>query len=415
MNERGDQIQKLLGSLAKHADLIAQAFDGSVSAGDKQRNAGIEALFGLSILTPSDEDEYRLNPRLREFLADYFASYNAFQALRRVTGTMRQAREQWIELRRLKMSGIARDAIRLQAALDESVVEIAYSIEHNLGMLHSLLSTQYGNVEDLSSKLSQNRYYARQVAQFLGDVESIDAFVEAVGTEAIACGMLDVRQMVIRRLGAKRLTWTSQIKDAQAVISKRLFEAKLMEERLKRLSRYSLWLARHRTVDGWDLPVEESIDAVLVRPLPIKVRPQPDVADTDPVVWDAMIAAVSRLPLKATATHTKVDPALQIVIEDEKFVEEILSVEQLAIERLVGELRQSDSPASLLEWKSLQPELSHLLDETWLMFSSTQLRGMNYAVDFKGEVQIDPFPINESFFDIVVQRPKSASTTRSFA
>ena len=406
MTERGDQIQKLLGSLAKHADLIAQAFDGAVSGGDKQRNAGIEALFALSILTPFDEDEYRLNPRLREFLADYFASYQAFQALRRVTGTMRQAREQWSELRRLKTSGISRDAARLHAAFDESVVEIAYSIEHNLSMLHSLLSTQYGNVEDLSSKLSQNRYYARQVAQFLADVESIDAFVERVGDEAIACGMLDVRQMVSRRLGAKRLAWTSQIKDAQAVISKRLFEAKLMEERLQRLSRFALWLTRHRTVDGWELPVDETIDAALVRPQAAKVRPQPDVSDTDPVVWDAMITAASRVPPKSGPKRQEPDPEPQMMLDgDKEPVAEVLTAEQIAVERLAAEVCRSDAPTSLLAWKADKPELSHLSDETWLMFSSMQLKGMKYRLDFQSERRLEPCPINDPFFDIHVTRP----------
>lgn len=198
MTERGDQVQKLLASLAKHADLIAEAFEGAVSGGDKQRNSGIEALFGLGVLKPYDEDSYRLNPRLREFFADYFSSYHAFQALRRVSGTMQQAQEQWRELRRLKVVGATKDVGRLYAALDESIVEMAYSIEHNLAMLHSLLSTQYGNVDDLSSKLRQNRYYARQVAQFLRDVEGIDAFVEQIAEEAIASGLGDVRHLVTR-------------------------------------------------------------------------------------------------------------------------------------------------------------------------------------------------------------------------
>ena len=95
MSERGEQVQRLLAGLAKHADLVAEAFEGSVSGGDRQRNASIEALSSLSVLKPYDEDSYRLNPRLREFIADYFTSYQAFQALRRVSGTMQQAREQF--------------------------------------------------------------------------------------------------------------------------------------------------------------------------------------------------------------------------------------------------------------------------------------------------------------------------------
>jgi len=217
VSERGDQVQRLLAGLAKHADLVAEAFEGSVSGDDKQRNSGIEALFNLNVLKPYDEDSYRLNPRLREFMADYFSSYQAFQALRRVSGTMQQAQEQWRELRRLKTAGAAKDAGRLHAALDESIVEMAYSIEHNLTLLHSLISTQYGNVDDLNSKLRQNRYYAQQVKLFLQDVQAIDVFVDRVADEAIAAGLPEVRLLVTRRLAAKRLQWTSQIKDAQAV------------------------------------------------------------------------------------------------------------------------------------------------------------------------------------------------------
>jgi len=156
------------------------------------------------VLKPYDEDSYRLNPRLREIFADYFSSHHAFQGLRRVTGTRQQALEQWNELRRLKSVGAAEDVLRLHAALDDSIVEMAYFIEHNLAMLHSLLSTQHGNIDDLSSKLRQNRYYARQVEQFLRDVEAIDAFVDRIADEDIASWLLDIRHLVTRRLGAKR-------------------------------------------------------------------------------------------------------------------------------------------------------------------------------------------------------------------
>lgn len=406
MSERGDQVQKLLASLAKHADLIAEAFDGAVSGGDKQRNAGIEALFGLGVLKPYDEDSYRLNPRLREFFADYFSSYHAFQALRRVSGTMQQAQEQWRELRRLKKLGISKDVVRLYAAFDESIVEMAYSIEHNLAMLHSLLSTQYGNVDDLSSKLRQNRYYSRQVTQFLRDVEGIDAFVERIAEEAIASGMAEVRHLVTRRLGARCLNWTSQIKDAQAVISKRLFEAKLMEDRLKRLSRFSLWLTRHKTADGWDIAVESSANVAIFGPERIELRPQPDVADTDPSAWDNLLVAVSKLPPKKAPPAPRAEEGPQLLLEDEvDEVEEPVDPAQKALRDLVAQACRSEAPISLLEWKRARPELVDVSDEAWLMFSCLQLKGGGMRLSFVGQPELDPFPVNEAFYDVQVQRP----------
>ncbi|WP_338413754.1 hypothetical protein [uncultured Sphaerotilus sp.] len=406
MNECGDQVQKLLASLAKHADLIAEAFDGAVSGGDKQRSAGIEALFGLGVLKPYDEDCYRLNPRLREFFADYFSSYHAFQALRRMSGTMRQAQEQWRELRRLKVAGASKDVGRLYAALDESIVEMAYTIEHNLAMLHSLLSTQYGNVDDLSSKLRQNRYYARQVTQFLRDVERIDAFVEQIAEEAIAAGLGDVRHLVTRRLGARCLNWTSQIKDAQAVISKRLFEAKLMEDRLKQLSRFALWLTRHKTVDGWELAVEESVNVAIFRPEHIELCTQPDVADADPMAWDGLLAAVAKLPPKQVPAAPRAESGPQLLLEDDGTdVEESLDPAQRALRELVTHASHSASPISLLDWKRGRTELVDVSDEAWLMFSCLQLKGGGLRLTFVEQLAMDPFPINEAFYDVEVRRP----------
>jgi hypothetical protein len=403
VSERGDQVQRLLAGLAKHADLVAEAFEGSVSGGDKQRNAGIEALHALSVLKPYDEDTYRLNPRLREFMADYFNSYQAFQALRRVSGTMQQAKEQWEELRRLKLAGAVKDVVRLHVALDESIVEIAYSIENNLALLHSLISTQYGNVDDLTSKLRQNKYYAQQVKFFLLDVQTIDAFVERIADEAIAAGLPDVRQLVTRRLAARRLRWTSQIKDAQAVISKRLFEAKLMEARLKRLSRFSLWLARNKTSDGWDLAVENTADPALFRPERHALRPQPDVMDMEPAVRDGLLLAAAKMPAKESIKPPAPDLGPQFLVEDEAEVQERLEPQQLALRELVEHVETFSEPISLLSWKRRRAELGDVTDEAWLMFACLQLKGRGFHVDFMQDVEFDLFPINERFHDIEVR------------
>lgn len=410
MSERGDQVQRLLAGLAKHADLVAEAFEGSVSGGDKQRNSGLEALFNLNVLKPYDEDSYRLNPRLREFMADYFSSYQAFQALRRVSGTMQQVQEQWRELRRLKTAGATKDVSRLHAALDESIVEIAYSIEHNLTLLHSLISTQYGNVDDLDSKLRQNRYYAQQVKLFLQDVQAIDVFVDRVADEAIAAGLPEVRLLVTRRLAAKRLQWTSQIKDAQAVISKRLFEAKLMEVRLKRLSRFALWLARNKTSDGWELAVDEKTDEALVRPERVGLRPQPDVSDMEPATWDGLLAAVAKMPARPKAASVVEDPGPQLLLEDESEVEQVVDPQQVALRELSTQATLASAPISLLTWKRERLELADVPDEAWLMFACLQLKGSGFRVEFVHWEDLDPFPINERFHDVEVScaLPKAA-------
>lgn len=407
MSERGEQVQRLLVALAKNADLVAEAFEGSVYAGDKVRNAAIDALFNLSVLKPYEEDSYRLNPRLREFISDHLASYQAFQALRRVSGTMQQAQEQWRELRRLKQQGAGRDVLRLQFALDESIVEIAYSIEQNLKLLHSLISTQYGNVDDLGSKLRQNRYYAQQVKVFLVDMDAIELFAERVGDEAIAVGLPHVRLLLSRRLVAKRLQWTSQIKDAQTVISKRLFEAKLMEVRLKRVARFALYLSQNKTTDGWELPVDESTDKVLFRPERFELRPQPDVADMHPIVREAMLSAVARMPSAKSVSPEVAVPehGPQMLVEENEQLQETLSPERLALRALATQIAHALQPVSLLSFKRHRAELGEMSDEAWLMFACLQLKGSGFRVEFVGNAVLDTFPINEHFYDVTVGAP----------
>lgn len=402
MNEKGVQVQRLLAGLDKHSDLVAEAFEGSVSGGDKPRNASIEALSGINALKPHDEDVYTLNPRLREFIADHLSSYQAFQALRQVSGSMRQAREQWNELRRLKLSGAVRDMVRLDSALEESVIDIAYSIEHNLALLHSLISTQYGNVDDLASKFRQNKYYGRQIDTFLRDVRTIDAIVETIGDEAISSGLPHIRHLVVRRLGAKRLQWTAHIKDAQSLISKRLFDAKLMEARMKRLSRFALWLVRNKTTDGWDLNVTQNADRALFRPDPILLRPQPDVGDTDPAVTNSLVAAIERMPRKlaVTARHDDAGPQMVIVESDEPL--NVLKPEQMALRELLAEAAVAMEPISLVAWKSVKPAVADIPDQAWLMYACTQLLGSGLQLTFVGSPVPEAFEINEVFHDIQV-------------
>lgn len=403
MSEKGIQVQRLLTALAKHGDLVAEAFEGTISGGDKHRNSAIEALMHINAIKPYEEDRYTLNPRLREFIADHLSSYQAFQALRQVSAVMRQAREQWNELRRLKSTRATRDIYKLESALDESVVEIAYSVDNNIALLHSLISTQYGNVEDFGSKLRQNRYYANQINVFLRDVSAIDALVELIGDEATGAGLPHIRHMVVRRLGSRRLQWSASIKDAQFSISKRLFDAQLMEIRIKRLSHFALWLSKNKTSSGWDLNIKESVPLVLIRPEPVLLRPQPDVLDSDPEMVKSLISAIERMPPKPCTKKPTKDLGPQMIIEDdEDETIDALDPHQIALQQLIDQSRNTTKPISLLAWKNSQELLREISSQAWLMYACTQLQGSGLKLNYIGELDLDPFPVNEFFHDIEV-------------
>lgn len=404
MTERGDQVQRLMAALARHADLVADAFEGSVETGDRQRNNGIEALVSVNALKPYDEDSYRLNPRLREFIADHLVSYSAFTALTRLAGPIAQLRQQWQELKGAKSGGTARDIDRLEMALDETVVDIAYTIERNLALLQSMVSTQYGNVSSLQSKLNQNRYYDSEVSMSLKEVAQVDDMVERIADEAIAAGLPHIRQLVTRRLGSRLLQWSANIKDAQATISKRLFEARLLEQKLKRMARYSLWLSRNKTLTGWDLDVRTSAPAELFRPEPIPQRPQPAIQSADAAVQAVLVEIAGSLKAPRNPLTADTTEQVQTVISMEMGVSEVVAEDhEQALDDLVEHLSSHTGVVRLSEWRATHPRLQDVEEEFWLLYASCQLRGDGFDVRFLQDGEVVRQPINESFYDVDVR------------
>jgi len=175
------------------------------------------------------------------------------------------------------------------------------------------------------------------------------------------------------------------------------------------LSRFSLWLTRHRTADGWDLAVDESANPSLFRPERIELRLQPDVTDTDPVVWNNLLIAVSRLPEKPTLKTPPPVEAPQVLIEDDEAIDEPEDPVQRALSALANSIRSSSEPVSLLEWKGGRQELTELDNEAWLVFCSMQLKAGGMQLEFVSNTDLDPFPINETFHDVLARRPLTES------
>lgn len=405
MSERSDNIHKLLAVLARHSDLVAEAFDGALTPGDKQHHKGVEALFEVGAIKPYDEGTYRLNPRLREFLSDHLSSYHALKDLRNLSASMRQARGIWDEMVMIAAKRSSTTMEQLYWALDEVTVEVAYSIEQNLHMLHVLIGNKYGNVEDLQSKLRQNSRYLRQISTFLSSMETITKFSDQVEEQSIAYALPEARRLVSRRLGSQVLKWTGLIKDAQSVISTRLFDARLLERRQKLISGVSLWLGRHKTTAGWELEVDpEKADvAAMLRPEPIKLRLQPDVADGDDLINADLLKVLSLLPVpKVAKPPVPRAPASALIEDDDQDEAEELPSHVRAIVSLAQSLKGSDERVSLLHWKQGREDLRDLDDSAWLMYCYPRLHNLGLQGDLVAFPGQSLFAVNELFDDVVV-------------
>lgn len=386
MSDRGDQIQQLLQVLSSQGALVSEGLDGTVYwGGGKARDKGIDALVSIHALTPYEENSYRLNPRLREFISDHLVSYNLLTTLTRLSEPLYRAKTQWVNLKDMKNSGILGDAEKLEWALDDTVTEIVYVIDRNLTLLDSIISTSYGNVESVAFKIRQNHFYAREVERALKELAQLDAMIDQIDADSLATGFIGVRQLMNVRLRSRLHLWSTRLNDIQARISKRLFQAQKIEKKLVTLGKMTLWLTQHKTSAGIPVDIDNSFPIELLRPDQIRVSPQLDVRDTDPVVWDTLVDAVDRMPAPVAFAPEAIDEKIQVV--EYTGIQEITlksdPVDEI-IEQLADAIYQGTADkVSLLDWKQSRRELDEVTEEEWLLYAASQLVSQGLQADFQ--------------------------------
>ena len=406
MSESSGQIQKVLNTLASHGDLIAEAMVGPIYAGGK-RDKAIDALVSVHALAPYEEGAYQLNPRLREFISDHLVSYNAFQTLTRLGEKIHQAYVQWTNLRQLHQEGLVADTENLEWALAATVTGISYEMDRNLTLLNSHISTEYGNVESLQAKIRQNAFYADEVRHCLNEIRKLDERMAEIDQEALGTGLLRARALVNSRKRSRLHPWTTRLNDIQREISKRLFTARKLAQKLRNLGRVALWLTQNRLSNGFDLDVNETMPVAILMPEPVPNTWNIDVRDTDPVVFDGLVVAAARLPAPRQQLDAEQAPAATLeVFSTEQVVEQLVRdpVDEL-IEKLFDFMAERpEERVSLLQWKCLGELPGDVSDEEWLLYTSTQAASVGYQVD----LQLIERPVgvfNDIFEDVIVSSP----------
>jgi hypothetical protein len=416
MAEAPSHIARVLGVLAANSELIAEAMQGLVMVGGKS-DRGIEALVHIHALTPVEEDTYQLNPRLREYLSDHLARWDAFSRLTRLSSDISQARVLWRNLRQFAREGLHGDVERLGWALDATITSIGYAMERNLMLLNSNISTEYGNVESLKAKIEQNTHYASEVSHCLREIRSLDEATQAIHDEALAAGNLAIRTLINTRIRSRLTTWASKLNDIQREIEKRLFTARLLERRLRTLGKVALWLNRDRLSNGFEVEGDEEAAAKLGAPAEHPNSWSIDTRDHDAMVQDGLVMAVARLPeRKARTSMSEQEPALQEVLATEQQVAELLrDPADVMVEELLEHLRRNPAEkVSLLQWRmqamanaqapdhSLD-DVQAVCDEHWLLYAASQVATAGMGVQLTVQERVDGLH-NDLFSDITVQQ-----------
>lgn len=400
-SESRNQVQKILETLHRHSDVISQSLVGSISDSDDGMQKGIAALLGVNALMPVEEGVYQLNPRIRSYLSERLAQYSAMQTLTRITEQIHGGRAKWRELVDMRESGDESDRAQIEESLSYTLNEIVYFMGQNLRLLNHQTVTDFGNVESMKRKLRQNRFYRDSVKTLINELNQLQEFVETVDKEALAYGLVEMRQMVSARVNSRMADWRVQLNDIQASISKRLFAKRRIDRDLKVLYDTVLWMAQNPTLDGFELELGSRALPVLLAPAPIRIRPRTDI-NAHGIGQEALLQKIAaNLPAAPVIDAPKAPKVKQVVLSTSIEVLDLpMREEDLLIEELIDFLHSDAArPIEISQWQLQRREDAGLSEEEWLFYASHQLAIQGIHTEF--QITRSPNTFNAVFDDVM--------------
>lgn len=373
-------IKEVLQALSKNADLVESSLSGVITTESGVSNASIMALRQASALLSAGEDGYRLHPKLREYLQDHLQLFPAYQSLAEIGSRITQLNNLWSEIELVRTATDHEAVHSLLSTLHTTVFDIVDSMDRNMILLQTLMSTRFGNVKTLDAKKSQNRYYQQQSAILAGDLTRLAKVVDFVEREASERTMEDLARFLRRNLLARITAWQQGVSEMQTLIRKEIFRTREIEKNLKLLARVDMLLRQQPAWRGFELDTKADIPDFLLAAslLPLVAHVEP--LDTDRNIQDEIANLARTLPPKAELAPDLEAPKRYTRIIDPPIALPSSPAAQ-AIERLVRIVETSSLRVSLSEWRLTDQDALSIDGNVWLVFSVMALRGRKMHVD----------------------------------
>jgi hypothetical protein len=376
-------IKDALQALNRHAEVIEQAVMGGTVAQDSLPKPAVQALRQASALRPAGRDEWRLHPRLREYLQDHLQMFPKFQSLTDIGAKLNLIQM----LHSDALSAVAeRDYESLEsqlAAIETAVFDIADATDRNLTFLAGMVSTRYGDVRTLAAKLAQNRWYLKQSSHLGHDLNRLGRVVSQVEKEAEERGWV-LAGLIRRALLSKAHVWQHGLSDIQTQIREEIFRTRQIEANLRNLARADQFLSQNPSWPGFERDVE-GLPAVFLRAFLPKLVPRVEPTDSDSGVRQDLRELVVALPPKKVAAPPIPAPVLQVSRSSEADGDEESSASPaaLALADLMRSILSAKEALSVLEWQRRNESASQLSPGVWVFFATTALEAGPHRVDGK--------------------------------
>lgn len=397
-------IRDVLKTLHQNSELVEQAVAGIIEPESGPQTNSVSALLQASALRPAGEDGYRLHQKLREYLQDHLQLFPAFQSLAEIGSRISQVNSLWIEIDQIRRLSDQETINTLIETIQTVVFDIGDSMDRNMLLLQTLMSTRYGNVKSLEAKKSQNRYYQQQTHTLADDLVRLARVCDKVEREASQRSMEELARFIRRNLLARVMDWQQGMAEMQTLIRKEIFRMHAVERDLRMLARMDMLLRQQPAWRGFEVDLQGQVpDFLMAASLPAMVS-NVEPMDTDRGMLEEMKKLAESLPPKAVEPAPSEPPKRYTRIVDPPRVLEVTPGVR-AMKQLVRDITTTDAVISLVAWRKGNTDALTMEPNVWLIFAVMALRGRKILVELVSDIPRVNERFSHTFTDATV-KPK---------
>jgi hypothetical protein len=402
-----EQIAGLIRKLAGADQLLAQTYiNGTVFADDDNRNA-IDSLKKSGILRSADtSDEYRLTGDLKR-LIDRLLLRNQRYRQNLNMAKMIVSVEQDIEDYRRALEQNSQDEAHYHLEqIDDTLYEAIEALENSLGVMFAAITSQFGFVSSLNSKIRQNQRalaYAQQLVQELNQVRITDCYDWLSWSDIPP----ELSRKIIRFIDQYK-SIVERLTGIVGRMKELLFKLRLQEQTANRCRAMAQFLRQHPEWEPLDWSAEAAVPDLLRRGTGLKL--QPGINTANPVLQADLAAIVQELrrqskpvaPLARDSAAAPLDTQMpgQVEYDQDLYESHIENLFARALEQ------HGRKVSALCYWgeQGLAIKAELWLDMVFAQYCCLPQRmRRSIALDMQGEI-LEGFDGNQVIEEILLQR-----------
>ena len=284
-----EQIAGLIRKLASADQLLAQTYiDGTLFADEDNHNV-IDSLKKSGILRTADAaGEYRLTGDLKRLIDRLLLRNQRYQQNINMAKLILSVEEDIEDYRRALEQSNQDEAEYHLEQIDDTLYEAIESLENSLSVMFAAITSQFGFVSSLNSKIRQNQRalaYAQQLVQELSHVRIEDCYDWLSNWSAIPP---ELSRKIIRFIDQ----YKSIVERLTAIVGRMkelLFKLRLQEQTANRCRAMAQFLRQHPEWEPLDWSSNAAIPDLLRRGVGLTLQPGINTANQ---VLQADLAAI---------------------------------------------------------------------------------------------------------------------------